>query len=266
MEDFIIQETAVVTGASGGIGYALSLELASRGVLVIAIARNKEVLLKLQQQYPDKIQIITADITREEDRNAIIKNINYLKINYLVNGAGVVSPIGQLNSASDDELRNVIEVNLLAPIFLTKKLIPFFSLSTTKRILNITSVSGKLALGGLGGYCISKAALNMWTSILQIELDSYGVLATTVILGEVDTRMQQTLRDAPLEKFPIATEFQEAKEKNTLISPKICAHFLADILLNVAKEQYIEKEWNIYTDYSAKPIPAPLNKDKLAID
>jgi benzil reductase ((S)-benzoin forming) len=259
-----MHKIAVVTGASSGIGYALSLELAGRGVVVVAIARNKEALEKLQEQSPESIHPLVADVTCETGLDAIISKINGQKINYLINCAGIVSPLGPLNDASDAELRKTMETNIIAPMLLTKKLIPFFNLSVDSRILNITSVSGKLALGGAGAYCISKAALNMWTSILQIELEQYGISVTTVIPGEVDTGMQGALRDAPQEAFPLATEFQEAKAKNTLIPPAICAHFLASLLLDVPKEQYSTKEWNIYTDYTANPLPAPLNKDKLA--
>ena len=80
-----MQQIAVVTGASSGIGYALSLELATRGICVVAIARNEDALTKLQQQCPDKIQIIAADITCAIGREAIIDKINNLKLNYLIN-------------------------------------------------------------------------------------------------------------------------------------------------------------------------------------
>ncbi|HLX53704.1 MAG TPA: hypothetical protein VKR58_07170, partial [Aquella sp.] len=78
--------------------------------------------------------------------------------------------------------------------------------------------------------------------------------------------MQQALRDAPVDQFPLATEFQQSKAMNTLISPKICGHFLAGILLDSTKDEFTQKEWNIYTDYKANPIPAPFNKDKLAVN
>src|SRR5476651_2293829 len=106
-----MQQIAIVTGASSGIGCALSLELASRGICVVAIARNEVALTKLQQECPDKIQIIAADITCETGRDTIINKINHLKLNYLINCAGIISPLGPLNDIPDNELRNIMETN-----------------------------------------------------------------------------------------------------------------------------------------------------------
>jgi len=113
----------------------------------------------------------------------------------------------------------------MAPLFLTTKLLP--QLSKKSRILNITSVAGQQAIPGVGAYCISKAGLNMLTLIQQKELQEYGVISTRVIPGEVDTAMQEDLRDASIIDFPLATEFQLAKKFHALIPPKICASFMS---------------------------------------
>src|SRR5579863_7068839 len=128
-----MQQIAIVTGASSGIGCALSLELASRGICVVAIARNEDALTKLQQQVPDKIQIIAADITSKDGLDTIINKITNLKLNYVINCAGIISPLGPLNEAPENELRNIMETNILAPMFLTKRLIPFFCSSGERR-------------------------------------------------------------------------------------------------------------------------------------
>ena len=102
----------------------------------------------------------------------------------------------------------------------------------------------------------------MWTAGLKLELPPH-LVAATVIPGEVDTHMQNDLRDAPLNQFPLAAEFQAAKQQNTLIPAAACAEFLADILLDTTAKEFVNKNWNIYQDYH-KPIPEPLNKRKLA--
>lgn len=252
---------AVITGASSGIGRALTLELVSRELIVIAIARNGEELGHLQKQFPDRIKIIPADITTEVGLNQITQGISNLNINYLVHCAGIVSPLGLLHEASSAALRTAIETNLLAPIVLTQALLPMFN-KESGRILNITSVAAEEAVSGVGAYCITKSALNMWTRVLQNELPKH-ILATEVIPGEVDTSMQRDLREAPLEKFPLATEFQEAYRNETLIPAAACADFLADLLLKTGAKEYSGKKWNIYKDYH-KEVPLPLNKDKLS--
>lgn len=255
-----MSQTAVITGASSGIGRALALELASRDLIVIAIARNVKELTELKNQFPDKIKIIPADITSEAGLDTIKLEIDGLSINYLIHSAGIISPIGLLHEALKADVRKILETNLLAPIVLTQILLPLFN-KGAGRILNITSVAAEAAVSGVGAYCISKAALNMWTQVLQTELPK-TIAVTEVIPGEVDTSMQKNLRDVPSEQFPLAIEFQEAFSKQTLIPASICAEFLADLLLNTEPEEFSGKKWNIYKDYH-KAIPLPLNKDKL---
>lgn len=244
-----MQKIAVVTGASSGICRALTLELASRGIYVIAVARNKQSLSEVKSKFPTNIEIIAADITTETGRASIIESVKSRHINYLVNGAGIIAPLMPLHDISEHDLRNIFETNLIAPILLTKQLIPVLNKSKSSRILNITSVAGKQTVVGAGAYCISKAGLDMWTRLLQVEQGNTSIITTNVIPGEVDTNMQQALREAQPEQFPLATEFQEAYAKSTLIKAETCASFLADILLNTINDEYTSKEWNIYRDY-----------------
>ncbi|CAM2920673.1 sepiapterin reductase [Legionella steigerwaltii] len=255
-----MSQIAVITGASGGIGHALALELASQGITVIAIARNNNELLQLKDRYPEKIRSIPADITTDEGLERIVHEIKQLKINYLIHNAGIIYPLGKLHKAVPADIKKIIETNLIAPLLLTQSLLPFFS-ENGGRILNITSVAGEKVVPGAGAYCISKAALNMWTRILQAELP-YEIVATDVIPGEVDTGMQKDLRECPIEQFPLAVEFQEAYQEKTLIPPAVCAEFLAFLLLKTTPKAFSEKRWNIYKHYT-KPVPLPLNKEKL---
>lgn len=252
---------SVITGTSRGIGKALALELAQRGLTVFAISQNENPLKDLQKLNPDKINIIPADITTDAGQAKIQAALQDVKIDYLINNAGIIHPIGLLHHASNNAIRKLFETNLLAPIFLTNSLISRFN-AEGARILNMTSVAGDEAVAGIGAYCAAKAALNIWTATLKNELPSY-IVSADVIPGEVDTDMQNDLRNAPIKIFPLATEFQEAKKQKTLIPASICAEFLANILLKTSPKEFSNKKWNIYHDYD-KPIPQPLNKKKLA--
>ncbi|WP_131795002.1 SDR family NAD(P)-dependent oxidoreductase [Fluoribacter gormanii] len=258
-----MSEVALITGASSGIGRALALELASKDITVIAIARNDDELIKLRDKNPSKIKIITADITTDMGLIKIGEALNGLKINYLIHSAGIISPLGLLHQAKPSDVKKIIETNLIAPILLTQKTLPFFS-KAGGRILNITSVASEQAVPGAGAYCITKSALNMWTQVLQTELPP-EIVATDVIPGEVDTGMQKNLRECSVEQFPLAIEFQEAYREKTLIPPSVCADFLALLLLKTTPEEFSAKRWNIYKHYT-KRIPLPLNKEKLNND
>ncbi len=251
----------MITGTSRGIGHALTLELVNRGLTVFAISQNENALKDLQKFNPDAIKIISADITTQDGQEKIQTALHHMKIDYLINNAGIIHPIGLLHHASQHEIRKLFETDLLAPIFLTNSLISQFN-TEGARILNITSVAGDEAVAGIGAYCAAKAALNIWTATLKKELPSY-IAAADVIPGEVDTDMQGNLRNASKEEFPLAIEFEEAKKQKTLIPASICAEFLANILLNTTYKEFSMKKWNIYRDYD-KPIPQPLNKKKLA--
>ncbi|MCW8397972.1 SDR family oxidoreductase [Legionella sp. PATHC038] len=255
-----MSHSAVITGASSGIGHALTLELASQGITVIAIARNNTELLKLKEKHPEKIKTIPADITTDEGLTRIANEMKSLNINYLIHNAGIISPLGLLHKATAADIRKIIETNLIAPMLLTQSMLPLFS-KQGGRILNITSVAGEKPVTGAGAYCISKSAFNMWTNVLQAELPQ-GIVATDVIPGEVDTGMQKNLRECPVELFPLADEFKRAYQEKTLIPPTVCAEFLAFLLLKTTPKEFSEKRWNIYKHYT-KPIPLPLNKDKL---
>jgi short-subunit dehydrogenase len=256
----IMSKVTVITGASQGIGRALAIELASRGLIVIAISRNKHALHDLESTYSQKIKPIVADITTDHGLEVILSILHGRKINFLINNAGVIQPIGLLHQAKKLEIKKLFETNVLAPILLTNALIPYFH-DKAGRVLNITSVAANEAVPGVLAYCISKAALNMWTAGLKIELPAH-IVAAEVIPGEVDTAIQGELRDSPIEQFPLCVEFQKAKQQHTLIPAATCAEFLADLLLNTTPEEFSSKRWNIYQDFH-KPIPQPLNKQKL---
>ena len=254
---------AVITGASRGIGRALTLELTSRGLTVIAISQNETALQSLKALNPEKIKVISADITTVIGREKILNTLRDVKINFLINNAGIINPIGALHKASEIEIRKLFETNFLAPIFLTNAFIPHFH-ESDGRILNVTSVAADEAVPGILAYCTSKSALNMWTAGLKKELPS-NIVAADVIPGEVATDMQGDLRSAPVDSFPLATEFKEAEKHGTLIRVAVCAEFLSDVLLKTTPEKFSSKKWNIYHDYN-KPIPQPFNKKKLASD
>lgn len=110
----------------------------------------------------------------------------------------------------------------------------------------------------------------MLTYIFRIELQSHEILSTYALPGEVDTAMQENLRVAPLERFPMASEFQKAKDQQTLIPANISASFLAWLLLETEDEVFGSKEWSIYdkshhASWLGESLPMPMDKQKLSL-
>ena len=261
-----MKKLAVITGASRGIGAYLTRALAERGIDVIAVARQKACLETIQADYPERITIISADLSELKGRTSVIGSLSkHTKIDYLVHNAGVITPIAPLSNLSEENIRKILETNLITPMLLTTQLLP--QMKKKSRILHISSPSGHQATAGLGPYCISKAGINMLTQIQRIELQVQDILSTYVLPGEVDTDMQQDLREASLNNFPLASEFQKAKDLQTLIPTETSAGFLSWLLLETQDEEYGQKEWNIYdTSHHGRwlktPLPLPINKNK----
>jgi NAD(P)-dependent dehydrogenase (short-subunit alcohol dehydrogenase family) len=223
---------ALITGASRGIGYALTEQFLEGGHNVIAVARNVEPLTRLLTKYPDKLQFISADLGTAEGQMAIAPAVGSNSIDYLVHNAGVLGPLGTgaLLEASAEDIRNLIEVNLVAPILLNRQLSK--NLKKGSRILMVSSVAGESMSSGFGLYCVSKAALDRYTESLQIDKPS-GVLAASVHPGEVDTDMHAELRENDTPDI-------------RLTDASTSARFLRWLLVDSSDTEFVEKKHNIY--------------------
>ncbi|HSW86252.1 MAG TPA: SDR family oxidoreductase [Rhabdochlamydiaceae bacterium] len=232
----------LITGASSGIGRELALVLAKQGKTVYAVARNEANLLSLKEEFPKFIHVIVADVATEEGRDKIKAIIPAnIKISYLVNNAGVMAPSGYLESIDLTEWRHQMAVNVEAPLFLTTQLLPFLH---NGRVLNLTIYASFNVSVGLGAYGISKAALNMMTQYLQVELKKYNIAVGSALPGIVETDIQKQL---PKDKnIPIIKKVASLKAEGKMLSPQVAAAFLAWLLLETSDDQFSEKVWDIY--------------------
>src|SRR6266516_1371888 len=129
---------AIITGASRGIGYESALALAARDVTVVAVATTKEGLKKLQNECPENIHIIVADVCSHEDREKIINEIRnkFKKIDYFINNAAIITPLVSLKDVSQEELIKILTINVIAPVMLANQLLPYL---THGRVLDVSS-------------------------------------------------------------------------------------------------------------------------------
>lgn len=232
-------KVALVTGASRGIGKALSEELLKEGWIVYGTGRNLADLKNIQKQYP-KFYPIQADFTSNRDIENIakvIKNSPY-KLKLLVQNAGMKSPPRALSQYSPEQIDEVMSVNLLTPMKLSALLSGH--MQAESRILFVTSRAATLRLKESSTYCASKAALNEVAAILRQELEPQRIAVQAVIPGEVDTHIQKVLRET--KTFHLHKAFIQAYEKGGLISPEICASFLKWLLVDMPFEDYAKGE------------------------
>ena len=179
--------TAVVTGASRGLGRALSQALVARGWNLVVDARDAGALHAAWAREP-RVTEIAGDVADPAHRRALVKATGE-RIDVLVNNASVLGPSPQpeLREYPLGELRRVYEVNVLAPLALVQLALP--RLAHGARILNITSDAAVEPYEGWGGYGSSKAALDQVTAILAAEHTDLRVYA--VDPGDMRTRLHQ---------------------------------------------------------------------------
>jgi NAD(P)-dependent dehydrogenase (short-subunit alcohol dehydrogenase family) len=178
--------TVVVTGASSGIGEATALRLARGGFDVFAGARKDEDLERLGGLH-DKVAPLKLDVADEASVAAAKDQVGDTALAGLVNNAGI-SVTGPLEFVPLDELRHQLEVNVIGQVAVTQAFLPGIR-AARGRIVNISSVGGKVALPLLSPYNASKFALEGISDSLRRELRGLGVHVAVVEPGAVATKI-----------------------------------------------------------------------------
>jgi NAD(P)-dependent dehydrogenase (short-subunit alcohol dehydrogenase family) len=177
----------IVTGASRGLGLALTRVLVDRGWRVVVDARDADALSQAWPNAPSDV-LISGDVADPDHRRRLIEAAGE-PIDLLVNNASALgpTPLPALGDYLLEDIRRVYEVNVLAPLALVQLALP--RMSAAARIVNITSDAAFEPYPGWGGYGSSKAALAQITAILGAENPSLRVYA--VDPGDMRTQMQQ---------------------------------------------------------------------------
>ncbi|MGH3327704.1 MAG: SDR family oxidoreductase [Streptomycetales bacterium] len=188
--------SVVVTGATSGIGLYTALELSSSGFDVIGTARSEEkaaALRKTAERNGLGVRTVVLDVADAESTVRGFTRIAALTDGgpwAVVNNAGVAQP-GAVEDVEDEPAREQLEVNLLAPARITRLVLPAMRERGDGRIVNISSVSGRVSAPFLGWYCASKQALEALTDALRIEVAQFGVRVVLVEPGSYGTQIWQ---------------------------------------------------------------------------
>jgi NAD(P)-dependent dehydrogenase (short-subunit alcohol dehydrogenase family) len=179
--------SAIITGASRGLGLALTRTLSEQGWELVVDARDDSALAAATGRLP-RVTAVAGDVTDEGHRRALVDAAGD-RIDLVVNNASLLGPSPQpaLADYSIGDLRRVYEVNVLAPIGLVQAAMP--RLSALAAVVNVTSDAALEAYAGWGGYGSSKAALEQATAILAAERPDLRVYA--VDPGDMNTQMHQ---------------------------------------------------------------------------
>jgi len=192
----------VVTGGSRGIGLGITRRLTEAGFRVIAIARKESTELTSAIQETPSIQFVPFDLAEIEAIADLVKKIrkDYGPIYGLVNNAGI-SGEGALALMRNSEIEQVVRVNTLSPMVMTKNVVRSMMAEGGGRIVNMASITAFTGYSGLSVYSATKASLIAFTRSLAREVGRMGVNVNAVAPGFVDTEMTQTMQGEQRERI-----------------------------------------------------------------
>ncbi len=201
-------EVAIITGAGRGIGAAAARTLARYGAKVIVSARRLDDAEAVVATITEgQAAAIGCDVSRSEDvANLILEAGRLFGVpTILINNAGVVAPIGRLDSLEPEAFAAAIRITLVGAAFAARAVLPAMVEAGGGRIINLSSGAAHRPLEGWSAYCASKAGLAMLTRSIALEYGEAGIKAFGFSPGVVDTGMQAEIRASglnPVSRLP----------------------------------------------------------------
>ena len=183
--------SAVVTGASAGIGRELARQLAARAKLLVLVARRRDRLEELREELQSKnpalrVEIRDIDLSNLEQTMQLAGFLKNESIDFLINNAGV-GDHGSFATADPIHVNEQVLVNVLALTALTRALLPRMIAQKRGAILNVSSSAGFLPLPGIAAYAATKAYVTSFSEAIRGETRSCGITVTALCPGPVDT-------------------------------------------------------------------------------
>ncbi len=202
-------KSVVVTGVSTGIGWGTVKVLTQKGFHVFGSVRKTEDAQRLSREFGDSFTPLIFDVTNEtavrEAAEQVSRSLNNQTLFGLVNNAGIAVP-GPLMHIPIDEYRHQIEVNLISPLIVTQAFLPLLGTNRNLqgkpgKIINISSVGGKMAGPFIGAYHASKFGLEGFSESLRRELMLYGIDVIIVAPGAIATPIWDKAESADASKY-----------------------------------------------------------------
>ena len=190
--------TALITGASKGLGKAMAIALAAEGARVGLVSRDATLLNAVAAEIGRNAAIFQADVTNEEQVRSIERDVaaHFGKVNILINNAGV----NVRKSVTDftlEEWHRVMNTSVTAAFLMCRSFVPMMTGVGYGRILNMTSIMSHVSLPGRTAYSAAKSALLGMTRALALELAPEGITANGISPGPFGTEMNKPLMENP---------------------------------------------------------------------
>lgn len=181
-------KTAIVTGASKGVGFATVKLLSENGYKVIAVSRN---LHKVSQLTSPNIETYQLDITEEKQIKEFFEKYKNITIDLLVNNAGGGAGPTYLINETMENFRRAYDINVSGPMLLSQLFVPCMRKSQSPTIVFITSLCGKIPYRGGGNYSNAKRGQMALIDTMRMEFSEYGIKITEICPGTIDTQIER---------------------------------------------------------------------------
>jgi len=178
----------LITGTSSGIGYHLTETFLNAGFIVWSGARMPQALQPLLEKFPHSLHVLQLDVTSKKDIDHAWRRISTdasVEKFFLINNAGIVTG-GPIEALPMEDCRHLFDVNVFGLIEITQRFLPLLR-RTRGRIVNMGSLSGRVAAPFLGPYCASKFAVRAVSDSLRREVSDLGVHVALIEAGPIDT-------------------------------------------------------------------------------
>jgi len=184
-----MNQIALVTGATSGIGRATAKLLAEQGYYVIVTGRRKNRLNTLCSELKEKCHSLVFDIRNKQEVNNALLQLppEWRKINLLVNNAGLAAGLEPLHKNRIDDWEQMIDTNIKGLLYITKIVSNGMIARKNGQIINVSSIAGKEAYGKGAVYCATKHAVEALTKAMRIDFNPYGIKVGSVSPGAVET-------------------------------------------------------------------------------
>jgi benzil reductase ((S)-benzoin forming) len=237
---------AIVTGATRGLGASIAKLFIEKGISLINVSRSdNDTLRKLCESRSVTYKFFQCDLadpreTEETMREAgsHVFSLNAERI-YLIQNAGVVTPINPSGQVDNKDLEKSVHVNLLSPMIVTNEMLKASQGSGSQLIMvNVSSGAGSRPVYGWSTYCSTKAGINMLTETVSLELSKNGSPHKVIAFspGVMDTDMQGAIRSSSEESFADVENFRRYKEQGMLRDTET----VAGVLVKLVSETEIE--------------------------
>ncbi|EJR33497.1 MULTISPECIES: oxidoreductase [Bacillus] len=212
------KKIAIITGASSGFGLLTTLELAKKDYFVIATMRNLEKQIDLISQatkldLQQNIKVQQLDVTDQgsiHNFQLFLNEIN--RIDILINNAGYANG-GFIEEIPVEDYRKQFETNLFGAISITQLVLPYMRKQKSGKIINISSISGKVGFPGLSPYVSSKYALEGWSESLRLEVKPFGIDIALLEPGSYNTNIWEVGKQLAENQSDTTSPYKEYMDK-----------------------------------------------------